>query len=264
MAKNPKHIDVVSLGDAHRGQAAADEEDDVALAVLLLGLDDDLRPVADGVAREICRRACAQADAQLDKSKQPSTRAHVRDKLEAVAKHTKVLRKELESLTVLEPLAQTSFSPPRQKSRSKADEALAEIPRLLAQLPSDLYHLEVATQVTIDTLKLSGKAGSDKADATYRPTPRMYFTRCAMDLWKVAKGAKRAPSEGNVNFVGFLNALGAAVTPQWDKQDWARTIQAARGAGSSKSHSAAYQLARWEARRIVKPLINAIRPKKRD
>ena len=115
-------------------------DDDISEAVRLLGLPDDLRPVAESVAREIC----GHARANLRVARQAPTRAHVQDKLTAIAKQAADLRKALGNYVVAEALHKASLSGDASDGASVPERVLAEGPRLLGELPRQLMLLQAA------------------------------------------------------------------------------------------------------------------------
>ena len=233
---------------------------DISEAVRMLNLSDDVRSVAESVAREICRRARAQIKA----NHQAPHRAHVRDRLKNVAERAEALRKALRTRAVAEALVEASLSPDDSDTPSKTAAEFDETSRLLSTLPDDLLLVESSARAAIDRLKLGGQLGSVKAPWTYRPTPDVVFVRSAMDLWKATKG--RLPSEKNAAFLNLLAALVAAAGPaEWRDKDWRYAIRAARSLSKLRtvSERPAYAVARWEARAVVRPLVNAIRDRKR-
>ncbi len=235
-------------------------DDDISYAVGLLGLPPDLRPVAVSVAREICD----QARVAFKESRNALTPTHVRDKLEAVVKHAKALRKALENQAVREGLIHAFWGRDESGDASGADRALAEIPRVLDALPSDLRRLELSAPAAIDTLGLKGRHGHVNATWTYRLSPEVIFVRMAMYIWLVAMQTKRLPSEKNTRFKKFLDALLLAALPDRDDQDWSRAIRTARGQDQTEGRLVARIAMRLEAEDVVLPLVNAIQDRKTD
>lgn len=235
-------------------------DDDISYAVGLLGLHPDLRPVAESVAREIC----GHARVAFKESRNALTPTYARDKLEAVAKHAKALRKALEIQAAREGLIYAFWGRDESGDASGADRALAEIPRVLDALPSDLRRLELSVPAAIDTLGLKGRHGDVNATWTYRRSPEVIFVRMAMYFWREATQTKRLPSENNSKFVDFLAALGPSARPDWDNQDWRRAIRTALGQEQTKGRLVAHIAMQLVARDVVLPLVNAIQAKKAD
>jgi hypothetical protein len=177
--------------------------------------------------------------------------------LEALSGHAKALHEALRTQTVLEALVEATVGRHDANECRETAATFKEIGRLLATLPDDLCLLEKSARTTITRLELEGQSGSKKADYTYRPRAKVLFTRSAMDLWKVAKQT-RAPSKNNDKFKRFANDLWLAGVSDSGGQDWSRAIEAAR----RRDRTNADAIMRWEAHRVVKPLINAVRLKK--
>ena len=235
-------------------------DDYISYAVELLGLPPDLRPVAESVAREIC----GQGRVAFKESRNALTPKHARDKLEAVAKHAKALHKALENQEVREGLIHACWGRDESGDASEADRDLAEIPRVLDALPSDLRRLELSVPAAIDTLGLKGRHGDVNATWTYRLSPEVIFVRSAMYFWCEATQTKRLPTENNSKFRDFLAARGRSARPDWDNQSWRRAIRTARGQEQTKGRSVAH-IAMWlEAGDVVLPLVNAIQARKTD
>ncbi len=235
-------------------------DDDISEAVRLLGLPDDLRPVAESVAREICGHARVQSRL----SRQATGRAHVRSKLEAVAKQSRALRKALGNYAVAEALHKASLSGDASDGASVPERVLAEVPRLLGDLPRQLMLLQVAALGARLELGLKGRRGNVKADWTYRLSPAVIFARMAMHLWMVAKQTDQEPSEKNIRFKKFLDALLWAALPDCDDQDWSRPIRTARAQDQTEGRRTAHLAMRFVAGNVVLPLVNAIQARKTD
>ena len=235
-------------------------DENISYAVGLLGLPPDLRPVAESVAREIC----GHARGAFKESCNALTPTHARDKLEAVAKHAKALRMALENQAVREGLIHAFWGRDESGDASGADRALAEIPRVLDALPSDLRRLELSVPAAIDTLGLKGQHGNVNATWTYRLSPAVIFARMAMHLWMVAKQPDREPSEKNIRFKEFLTALWWAALPDCDDQDWSRPIRTARAQDQTEGRRTAHLAMRFVAGNVVSPLVNAIQARKTD
>jgi hypothetical protein len=232
-----------------------DDIDDVSAAVRLLGLPPDLRPIAEEVARTICGHARVQSKI----SRQAPTRAHVRGKLEEVAKHASALRKALENYVVADSLIHASYRSDASDGASVSNCVLADIPRLLNTLPDGLIRLQVAAMGTRMELGLKGRRGKVKADWTYRLSPAVIFTRMAMHLWMVAKPSDQEPSEKSTKFKEFLDALWRTALPDCDDQDWSRAIRTARAHEQTDERQVAHFAMRLVAGNVVLPLVNAIR-----
>ena len=235
-------------------------DDDISEAVRLLGLPDDLRPVVESVAREIC----GHARANLRVARQAPTRVHVQDKLKAIAKQAADLRKALGNYVVAEALHKASLSGDASDGASVPKRVFAEVPRLLGELPRQLMLLQVAALGARLELGLKGRHGNVKADWTYRLSPAVIFARMAMHLWMVAKQTNREPSERNSGFLAFLEALGPSALPDWDDHDSLRAIRTARAHEQTEGRQVAHFAMRFVAEKNVLPLVNAIQANKTD
>ena len=234
--------------------------DAISEAVRKVNLPDDVRPVAESVAREI--RSHARVQSKI--SRRAPTRAHVRDKLEKVAKQAATLHKALGNYVVVEALVQASYGGDKSGDASVPARVLAEIPRLLTALPGDLMLLQVGAMGARLELGLKGRHGNVKWDWTSRLSPAVIFARMAMHLWMVAKQPDREPSEKNIRFKEFLTALWWAALPDCDDQDWSRPIRTARAQDQTEGRRTAHLAMRFVAGNVVLPLINAIQARKTD
>ena len=229
---------------------------DISEAVRLLDLPDDLRPAAESVALDIC----AMARVQIKMTHLAPTGAHVQDKLKAVAKQASGLRKALGSYEVADALHKASWG----GDTSAPLVVLAELPRLLRELPYQLELLQIGALGARLELGIKGRHGNVKWDRSYRLSPATIFTRMAMRLWMVAKQKDREPSEKNVGFQNFLDALWWAALPDSDDQNWSRAIRAARDKDQTEGRRTAH-LAMWSvAENVVLPLVNAIQVRESD
>ena len=232
----------------------------ISEAVRLLDLPNDLRPVAESVAREIC----GHARAQIKVARLAPTPAHVQDKLKAIAKQATDLRKALGNYVVADALHKASWGGDASDDASIPERVLAEGPRLLRELPRELMLLQVGALGARLELGIKGRRGNVKWDWAYRLSPAVLFTRMAMRLWMVAKQTDREPSEKSVGFQNFLDALWWAALPDSDDQNWSRAIRVARAKDQTEGRQIAHFAMCSVAENVVLPLVNAIQARESD